>query len=80
MVRLFLRRLVFVLGGHTRTISNLLGLSAISARNASRKPVTANLDAQYAVRNGRPTSPENEVIAVRVPLERMRWGKAAYVQ
>jgi hypothetical protein len=36
--------------------------SSISILRDSKKPVTANLLLQYALRHGRPTSPESEEI------------------
>ena len=48
----FCRRLVFTVGGHTMTIDMGVFPSSVvsSDRSDSKNPVTANLDAQYAVR------------------------------
>jgi len=77
----FFRKPVAMVGGHTIQISNpssyalpsFCDNSCISARSASKNPVTANLLAQYPVRYGKPTSPLNEVIATIRPRGADTW-------
>lgn len=52
-------------GGQTIVIE--IRGSSCSILRASKKPVTANFELQYAVRKGKPTSPEIELKTIICP-------------
>ncbi len=49
-------------------------------RKLQKKPVNANFDAQYAVRDGRTNLPDNEDITIIRPFTFRKYGKAYFVK